>query len=273
MLRPNEFGTIFLCMGPFHWTEIVNAAIGNFLRPSGISDALVNSNVFGKSVVESQVIKGGDYIKSKEGLTIIAEAMIMLQYEEFTQTGEFIGIKQELQDEHNFGNNLKELLETLFSEIAEESNFSSAWNKNKGLFANLKDRFDEFCTLSEGANKNFCYWNIFLKDIFPIMSNFELSVRRGDWGLFFNSVKRCLPLFFGTGRTHYSRWAPIFYEDCLQYINILKMEILFVSFPIDNAMVLGLIRHLRKSITSHKNRQGASSDLPGKRKRLHYGAC
>ena len=215
-------------------------------------------------MVESQVMRGGDYIKSKEGLTIIAEGMLMLQHEEFTQTDQFIGIKQELQDEHNFDNNLTELLGTLFPETSEESNFSSAWNENKGLIANLKDRFDEFCTLLEGASKNFCYWNIFFKGISPIMSNFELSVRRGDWGLFLNSVKRCLPLFFGTGRTHYSRWAPIFYEDCLELqrkfpalYKHFKMEILFVSFPIDNAMVLGLIRHLRKSITSHQIRQGA----------------
>ena len=51
--------------------------------------------------------------------------------------------------------------------------------------------------------------------MYPTLRDFELSVRKGDWDLFMSAVRRCLSLFFGTGRTNYSRWGPLFYQDCL----------------------------------------------------------
>ena len=41
------------------------------------------------------------------------------------------------------------------------------------------------------------------------------SVRKGDWDLFIDAVLRSLPLFFATGRSNYSRWGSLFYQDCL----------------------------------------------------------
>ena len=58
-------------------------------------------------------------------------------------------------------------------------------------------------------------WNIFLQYLYPTLCDFELSVRKGDWDLFIAAVRRCLPIFFAMGRTNYRRWAPLFYQDCL----------------------------------------------------------
>ena len=64
LLRPDEFGGIWIGMGPFHckWSKILIAAIGKFLDQSGISKALYKSAAFLKGTAETSIMKGGDYI-------------------------------------------------------------------------------------------------------------------------------------------------------------------------------------------------------------------
>ena len=76
LLRPDEFGSLFLAMGPFHWCNILCAAIGKFLDLSGIADALVAARLFGRNFVENAVLKAGDYVKSREAYSTLAEAIL-----------------------------------------------------------------------------------------------------------------------------------------------------------------------------------------------------
>ena len=43
-----------------------------------------------------------------------------------------------------------------------------------------------------------------------------------------SSIQRSLPLFFGYGKTNYSRWGPIFYEDCMDLKR--KFPLIYESF-------------------------------------------
>ena len=52
-------------------------------------------------------------------------------------------------------------------------------------------------------------------EIFPILRDFELSVWKADFNMYIAAIRRSLPLFFATGRSNYSRWVPLFYQDCL----------------------------------------------------------
>ena len=64
---------------------------------------------------------------------------------------------------------------------AGNTEFSSNWNKAKASLEELSKRFREFRYTSEG-NENYGYWNIFIDDImFSVLTNFEVSVRRGQW--------------------------------------------------------------------------------------------
>ena len=56
---------------------------------------------------------------------------------------------------------------------------------------------------------------MFLDQVYPILRNLTFSIRSGNWELFIDVVRRAIPLFFGFGRTNYSRWVPLFLEDCL----------------------------------------------------------
>ena len=75
-------------MGPFHcnWSKILIAAIGKFLDHSGISKALYKSAAYLKGTAETSIMKVGDYIYGKDGMSVIAEAMTRLKFEEFEKS-------------------------------------------------------------------------------------------------------------------------------------------------------------------------------------------
>ena len=66
LLRPNEFGNIFLGMGGFHTEKIVLACLGKYLEKSGIEKVFEITETFGPDTVKS-VLNGGHYIRSKKG--------------------------------------------------------------------------------------------------------------------------------------------------------------------------------------------------------------
>ena len=67
LLRPDEFGGIWIGMSPFHcnWSKILIAALGKFPDQSGISNALYKYAAFLKGTAETSIMKGGDYIYGK----------------------------------------------------------------------------------------------------------------------------------------------------------------------------------------------------------------
>ena len=69
-----------------NWSKILTAAIGKFLDQSGISKALDKSTAFLKGTAESSIMKGGDYIYGKDGMSVIAEAMTRLKFEALEQS-------------------------------------------------------------------------------------------------------------------------------------------------------------------------------------------
>lgn len=216
LLRPEEFANIWLGMGPFHWTKILVAGMGKFLEHSGITKALYKSGAFLKGAAETSVMKGGDYIYGKDGMSVIAETMTRLQFETFKESEDYNVCNMSINHEdiqrcmaalsdQSYGNTTMEDYEQ----------FIQLWETSKLSLINLKERFYEFCINNNCGNENFVYWNLFIHQIFPILRDHELSVRKGDWDLYVDSIQRSLPLFFVTGRSNYSRWGPFFYQDCL----------------------------------------------------------
>ena len=76
--RSDEFSILFIGMDSFHWSKIVWAAIAKYHAPSAIKEALVN--IYGEKVAETSVMKGGDYVKCREGMNIIFEAISSLLF-------------------------------------------------------------------------------------------------------------------------------------------------------------------------------------------------
>ena len=206
LLKPEQFGNIFLGMGPFHMEKIVIACLGKFLGCIGIDLALIETEAFGKLVVENSVMTGGHYCKGKEAMSLVSEVMTVLMFEEF-QT-----------DQDSTHCELEKQIETMETKMqqaldVDHTEFREIWEESKLLHADLKKSFTEWKETS--GNENVRYWSLFLDELYPILRDLTHSIRQGDWHLFISAVRRCMPLFFGFGRTNYSRWGTLFLEDCL----------------------------------------------------------
>ena len=59
----NEFQMLVLCLGGFHMAKCVQHCIGKYIRGTCLDDALVETQVFGKKVIE-QVLNGTHCIRS-----------------------------------------------------------------------------------------------------------------------------------------------------------------------------------------------------------------
>lgn len=43
-----------------------------------------------------------------------------------------------------------------------------------------------------------------------------MSFREGNWTLHLSAIRRAIPLFFTFDRRNYSRWTPLYFNDCLK---------------------------------------------------------
>ena len=206
LLKPDQFSNIFLGMGPFHMEKIVIACLGKFLDCIGISLALVETEAFGKLVVENSVMTGAHYCKGKEAMSLISEVITVLMFEQFQA------------DQDSTSCELDEQIQIMVTKMqraldVERKEFKDIWEESKMLNTDLKKYFTEW--KETACNDNVTYWSLFLDELYPILRDLTHSTRQGDWHLFVSVVRRCMPLFFGFGRTNYSRWGTLFLEDCL----------------------------------------------------------
>ena len=213
LLKPEQFGTIFIGLGPFHWSKILMGAVGKWLSSSGIGEALINSQVFSAGAAKTSVLQGGDYVKAKEGMNIIAETITLLQYKAFMESDSY-----QLRKHHDL--TLEEVqydMNSVFTNLYESSDvdtFQNAWEMATLSVQQLRSAFKSF-KQSNNGNQNFEFWDIFLDFMYPCIRDFESSVRCGKWELFLSAIERSLVIFFATGRPNYSRYGTLFYQDCL----------------------------------------------------------
>ena len=208
LLKPEQFGNLFIGLGGFHMEKIIIACLGRFLEHIGVDSVLVEADVFGENVVGSLVMGGGHYIKGKGGLSLIAEAITALQIEQF-----------------EFECDTETDLPVLLNNIATSQNnphstqigkFRECWEQCKTFSGDFYTSFLDYKKLnSEQNSDNFLFWDLFLHELYPILRDMTHSFRTGNWTLHISAVRRALPLFFAFGRTNYSRWVSLYFEVCL----------------------------------------------------------
>jgi hypothetical protein len=82
-LHPQEFSSLFICLGTFHTAKNVMKCIGKSLSGSGAEAAWLNTGIHGPDVIEHSIIGATHYNRALSGLSQLAEAMQRLQYQEF----------------------------------------------------------------------------------------------------------------------------------------------------------------------------------------------
>ena len=76
--------------------------------------------------------------------------------------------------------------------------------------------FDKCVEESSKESEQFKYWSILLDELYPVLCDLTVSHRNGDWLLHLLAFERAIKLFFAFDRTNYSRWAPLYLQDCLK---------------------------------------------------------
>ena len=197
LLKPEEFGNIFLGLGGFHMEKIVFACLGAYLEPSGIFSVLVETECYGQDTINC-VISGSHYVRARNAHSMIHEVLISMIFEEFLMKYP----EKELE--------LQELLVDFHSK-----DFSGeVWNGGKERAKPLKEMIQAH--LAEMVSQSQSFWNTYVSDLYPIARDLTNSMPCGDWHLFLSAVERASSLFFFFGRTNYCRWTAIFLQDCYQ---------------------------------------------------------
>ena len=211
LLKSDQFDNLFLGLGGFHMEKIVLACLGAYLEPSGIFTVLVETECFGTDVIKS-VISGSHYSRARTAHSMIHEVLTSMMLEAFFS--KFPGKLEEL-----------ETLQVGFQ--SKEVTFEE-WNSTKEKGSNIQAAFEVYLSERASQSQSFNYWNTYVSDLFPIIRDLTNSLRSGDWIIFINAVERATSLFFFFGRTNYSRWAPLFLQDCYKLKE--KFPLLYKSY-------------------------------------------
>ena len=83
--EPSVFADLFAMLGTLHMEKVLLKCCGRYLVGSGIDDALIEGEVFGKKVLVS-VLYGSHYVRSLEGMFVVSEALYMFAWEAFLET-------------------------------------------------------------------------------------------------------------------------------------------------------------------------------------------
>ena len=205
--QPDKFSNIFLGLGGFHLEKVILGCLGPFLEPSGIKNVLIKHEIFGPGVANS-VMSGGDYVRSKRGMSLIAEALEQLQMKAFLQETSI----EQFDDLSDIVSKIRQLMK---DPIDNEDRISELWNDCLEEIVLFERKFEEFKAIGCEKSEQFAYWNTFLIDIVPVLRDLTRSFREGNWMLHLSSVYRALALCFAFDRINYKRWLPLYYEDCL----------------------------------------------------------
>ena len=74
MSEPDMFKDIYAMLGAFHYAKVFLRCAGRYIIGSGIDDALVEAEIFGKQTLNT-VLTGSHYYRSLQGMLMIVEVI------------------------------------------------------------------------------------------------------------------------------------------------------------------------------------------------------
>ena len=211
LVKPDKFSNIFLGLGGFHMEKIVLACLGAYLEPSGIFAVLVETECYGTDIIRT-VISGSHYSRARTAHSMIHEVLMSMMLEGFLS--KFPDKRMEL--------------EALQVDFQSKELTSEEWKSIKEHCGTIQAAFQVYVKERALLSQSFSYWNTYVSDLFPIISDLTNSLCSGDWILYISAMERASTLFFFFGRTNYCRWTPLFLQDCYQLKD--KFPLLYDSY-------------------------------------------
>ena len=80
--EPEMFTDIYAMLGAFHYTKVLLRCTGRYISGSGLDDALIEADIFGKQTLNS-VLSGSHYYRSLQGMSMLFEVIDALSWEAF----------------------------------------------------------------------------------------------------------------------------------------------------------------------------------------------
>ena len=135
--------------------KVVIGCLGTYLECSGIQHLLVEEKVFGPAVVNS-VMSGGNYVRGKRGMALIAEAMERLQISSFLESSDgeiYTDLFQKLEKLTNV---------ITANPTQNQAYFDNLWSDCLKELEQFEEDFAAFRTKGSTESNLFAYWNNFL---------------------------------------------------------------------------------------------------------------
>ena len=148
-----------------------------------------------------------DVLLTNLGMLILCEALHCPRIEQFLLNAD--GSKYD---------QLWQRLEDLELSILKPDNLNEVqnlWIGCKELGTTFTSDLEHFIIQASTYNTQFRYWSIFLDELIPVINDLTLSFRESNWLLYLSALRRSIQLFFAFDRTNYSRWVPLYYNDCI----------------------------------------------------------
>ena len=200
--RRGEFKDLTVCLGSFHLLKIYIGCIGKYLRGSGAESIWIENEIFCSNTTQA-VLEGSHYVRSLEEMTLLSDAMEILQWSAFFEkhgAQKYVELlkllrKMTLQDSAKNKSRSKELL-----------------NSFLGLSGDLFQDLQEFKTERKVESKTILYWDRFIEMV-RLAKDLVSDDREGDWHLHLHSFEAVLPYFAVFDSINYLRWCSLYLQD------------------------------------------------------------
>ena len=200
---PNEFKMLVPCLRGFHMAKGVQHCIGKYIRGSGLDDALVETQVFRKKVIE-QVLNGTHYIRSLRAILILMDSINRLKWDAFWENNKKEKFKETLP-----------LLETFYYEVTKITP-TSCFDTFTAYKVELIELENDFTSFSYDKLQ-MCKYLINILYIANLLQDLICADRTDDWGKRLRTIEKLLPIFQQCDSMNYLRYASFYLEKMRQH--------------------------------------------------------
>ena len=106
-------------------------------------------------------------------------------------------------------------MELSISKTDNLNDVQNTWKECRELSAAFISGLEHFIHQASACNEQFRYWSTFLDELIAVIIDLTLSFRESNWLLYLSALRSAMPLFFAFDQSKYSRWAPLYYNDCI----------------------------------------------------------
>ena len=184
--------------------KCVQHCIGKYIQGRGLDDALVETQVFGKNVIE-QVLKRTHYIRSLRAILILVDSINRLKWDAFWENNKKEKYKETLT-----------LLETFYYEVMKTPP-TSCFNTFTACKIQLTELENDFTSFSnEGEKSQMCKYLNNILYIANLLKDLICADQTGDWEKHSRTVEKLLPVFQQCDSMNYLRYASFYLDKMRQ---------------------------------------------------------